>query len=342
MEERWTLLVHEQAPAAPVGGASHDAERWQVRGVPDPTALDEWSDVLATTHLQFDVSSTAHTPEDFSAAVTRRRFGGLALVDCASSPWLGHRRETCGRPHDAGRRLPGAAQGRRGGPRPRPRAGRAAPRRHDHLERLQPVEVEVVEPFHEAHADLPARPGPGGLPALGGDRGPAAAEGQRAGPPARPLPQRARPRAALSSTPRPAPPPPTRRWSSCAPRSSPACPPSREARARRAARRDPPLRALAPAGPGARARVDRAGPRHLGARAARAVRGLRRVGRRPRAPRAPGPLPGGPAGAHRRVRSPRSPSAGASATPPTSRACSSASSGVTPSDCAKRRPPPHA
>lgn len=64
-----------------------------MRGVPDPTALDEWSDVLAATHLQFDVSATPNTPDEFSAAVTRRRFGGLALVDCASSPWLGVRGE---------------------------------------------------------------------------------------------------------------------------------------------------------------------------------------------------------------------------------------------------------
>src|SRR3954469_23634492 len=93
MEERWALLVHEQAPAVQAGDASHDAERWQVRGVPDPTALDEWSDVLAATHLQFDLRSTRNTPEEFSAAVTRRRFGDLALVDCTSSPWLGHRGE---------------------------------------------------------------------------------------------------------------------------------------------------------------------------------------------------------------------------------------------------------
>ena len=72
----------------------HDAERWQVHGVPESSALDEWSNVLATTHLQFDVRSTARTPEDFSAAVTRQRFSGLALVDCASSPWLGHRATT--------------------------------------------------------------------------------------------------------------------------------------------------------------------------------------------------------------------------------------------------------
>jgi AraC-like DNA-binding protein len=91
MEERWALLVHEQAPSVPAGGASRDAERWQVRGVPDPTALHEWSDVLATTHLAFEVRSTERTPGEFSAAVTRRRFGDLSLVDCASSPWLGVR-----------------------------------------------------------------------------------------------------------------------------------------------------------------------------------------------------------------------------------------------------------
>ncbi len=70
---------------------TNGAERWRVTaGVPS-RRLDEWSEVLAATHLAFDVRATPRTPPDFRAAVTRRRFGELSLVDCAAAPFLGHR-----------------------------------------------------------------------------------------------------------------------------------------------------------------------------------------------------------------------------------------------------------
>ena len=53
--------------------------------------LDAWSDILATTHLAFEVHRTHRTPGDFQGAVTRRPIGDLTLVDCAASPFLGHR-----------------------------------------------------------------------------------------------------------------------------------------------------------------------------------------------------------------------------------------------------------
>jgi len=53
--------------------------------------LDAWSDILATTHLAFEVHPTDRTPEEFQGAVTRRPIGDLMLVDCAASPFLGHR-----------------------------------------------------------------------------------------------------------------------------------------------------------------------------------------------------------------------------------------------------------
>jgi AraC family transcriptional regulator, positive regulator of tynA and feaB len=53
--------------------------------------LDEWADILAATHLAFEVHPTHGTPEEFRGAVTRRSIGDLMLVDCAASPFLGHR-----------------------------------------------------------------------------------------------------------------------------------------------------------------------------------------------------------------------------------------------------------
>lgn len=67
-----------------------EPERWRVDAT-NPRGLDTWSDVLAATHLAFDVRSTPRTPDRFQGAVTRRRFGGLTLVDCESAHWVGHR-----------------------------------------------------------------------------------------------------------------------------------------------------------------------------------------------------------------------------------------------------------
>jgi AraC-like DNA-binding protein len=55
------------------------------------TRLRSWAEILATTHLTFDVHPTFRTPERFQGAVTRRAIGDLMLVDCAASPFLGHR-----------------------------------------------------------------------------------------------------------------------------------------------------------------------------------------------------------------------------------------------------------
>jgi AraC family transcriptional activator of tynA and feaB len=65
--------------------------RWRPRGADTATRLRSWSDILATTHLAFDVRPTHRTPKRFQAAVTRRPIGDLILVDCAASPFQGHR-----------------------------------------------------------------------------------------------------------------------------------------------------------------------------------------------------------------------------------------------------------
>ena len=69
----------------------HEAplERWSPRGT-DPTArLRSWSDILATTHLAFDVQPTWRTPPRFQAAVTRRAVGDLLLSTAPPPPsWV--------------------------------------------------------------------------------------------------------------------------------------------------------------------------------------------------------------------------------------------------------------
>jgi AraC-like DNA-binding protein len=70
---------------------TREPERWRVSGASTPRRLESWSEILADTHLAFDVDATAQTPGKFDGAVTRRRFGELVLVDCAASPFRGHR-----------------------------------------------------------------------------------------------------------------------------------------------------------------------------------------------------------------------------------------------------------
>src|ERR1700733_1120791 len=66
-------------------------ERWSPHGSDAAARLRSWSEILAATHLAFEVKPTWRTPPRFQAAVTRRAIGDLVLVDCAASPFLGHR-----------------------------------------------------------------------------------------------------------------------------------------------------------------------------------------------------------------------------------------------------------
>jgi len=81
------------APAntKPVSRIPQPPERWRVQGGDTATRLDSWSEILAATHLAFDVRPTRRTPSRFQGAVTRRAIGDLMLVDCAASPFLGSR-----------------------------------------------------------------------------------------------------------------------------------------------------------------------------------------------------------------------------------------------------------
>ncbi len=71
--------------------AIREPERWRVRGATTAGRLRSWGEILAATHLGFDVHATSRTPGDFRGAVTRRVIGDLVLVDCAASPFMGHR-----------------------------------------------------------------------------------------------------------------------------------------------------------------------------------------------------------------------------------------------------------
>jgi AraC family transcriptional regulator, positive regulator of tynA and feaB len=62
-----------------------------VSGANTSRRLQSWSEILADTHLAFDIHATPRTPRRFDGAVTRRKVGDLVLVDCAASPFVGHR-----------------------------------------------------------------------------------------------------------------------------------------------------------------------------------------------------------------------------------------------------------
>ena len=122
------------------------AERWSI-DARTPRALDDWADVLAATHLAFDVRATPRTPNRFRGAVSRRRFGGLTLVDCESQPWLGHRaRDLMGADSEA---VIGFQTMRKGVERVRENRRAVDLTAGDVVlwDGAVPVDVEVVEPF---------------------------------------------------------------------------------------------------------------------------------------------------------------------------------------------------
>jgi AraC-like DNA-binding protein len=132
--------------------ASGEPERWRVTGGSPTRRLAAWSDILADTHLAFDVRATGRTPADFRAAVTRRRFGEMMLVDCAAAPFLGHRSSAAiGRGEEQRRNESilgfqfvgrGVELVREGGRQLALSAGDVVL-----WDGLQPTEVEIIEPF---------------------------------------------------------------------------------------------------------------------------------------------------------------------------------------------------
>jgi AraC family transcriptional activator of tynA and feaB len=68
-----------------------EAERWSVSGDSVSQRLQSWSEILATTHLAFDISPTDATPTRFAGVVRRHPIDDLMLVDCAASQFRGRR-----------------------------------------------------------------------------------------------------------------------------------------------------------------------------------------------------------------------------------------------------------
>ncbi len=71
--------------------ATRPTETWDTHGLSAASRVDAWHDALAETHLRFDVAVPQPDRATFNAELTRRRFGELALVDCAVDPCSGHR-----------------------------------------------------------------------------------------------------------------------------------------------------------------------------------------------------------------------------------------------------------
>jgi AraC-like DNA-binding protein len=140
------VVIGEQAANAAVAERP-DPERWRLRTALSVRALEEWTDILAETHLLFDVRSTQRTPSTFYGAVTRRRFGDLALVDCASSPFLARSGSATSTQRDAG--VFGLQFVRKGVEQVRERSRELSLTAGDVMlwDGLMPVEIEVIEPF---------------------------------------------------------------------------------------------------------------------------------------------------------------------------------------------------
>ena len=139
------------APAT--AAAPREPERWSVGGGSTARRLDAWSDVLASTHVAFDVYATHRTPRDFRGIVKRRRLGELALVDCASAPFSGHRGPAHVDDSPSGRSAAvlGLQLVCRGVEKVKEGARELAVTAGDIVlwDGQQPTDIEVVEPFYK-------------------------------------------------------------------------------------------------------------------------------------------------------------------------------------------------
>jgi AraC-like DNA-binding protein len=82
-----STLATDVSPTA----RGYTAERWSTCGNDVSSQLASWSDILATTHLTFEITPTHRTPDTFVGGVVRRAIADLMLVDCTAAPFHGHR-----------------------------------------------------------------------------------------------------------------------------------------------------------------------------------------------------------------------------------------------------------
>jgi AraC family transcriptional activator of tynA and feaB len=131
-----------------------EPERWRAGGGAVATRLQSWSEILAETHLAFEVHETDSTPSQFRGAVSRRAIGDLTLVDCAASPFLGHRSRAVMETHGAQTRhenILGFQFVCKGVEVVREQSRELALKAGDVVlwDGLQPTEIEIVESFYK-------------------------------------------------------------------------------------------------------------------------------------------------------------------------------------------------
>jgi AraC family transcriptional activator of tynA and feaB len=78
-------------PTKSLAPATRESQRFIVSAGSEAHRIDAWSEILAGTVVPFDVRPSANTAGGFRGVVELRRFGDLALVDCAFSPCVAHR-----------------------------------------------------------------------------------------------------------------------------------------------------------------------------------------------------------------------------------------------------------
>jgi AraC family transcriptional regulator, positive regulator of tynA and feaB len=132
-------------------GPGDGLQRWRVTGADNRQRLRSWSEILAASHLAFDVHATHRTPEGFRGAVTRQAIGDLMLVDCAASPFLGHRSRAVMSSDARHEDILGFQFVCKGVETVREGARRLAASAGDVViwDGDTPTDVEIVEPFHK-------------------------------------------------------------------------------------------------------------------------------------------------------------------------------------------------
>jgi AraC family transcriptional regulator, positive regulator of tynA and feaB len=79
------------APTKPLEAAPGRSQRFSVSAGTLAHRIDAWSEILAGTVVAFDVRPADNAGEGFRGVVEQRRFGDLALIDCAFSPCVARR-----------------------------------------------------------------------------------------------------------------------------------------------------------------------------------------------------------------------------------------------------------
>lgn len=66
-------------------------EHWDIEALPVEDRFDAWREVLAETHVPWDLGTSRAASPGYRAWVKRRRVAGLRLVDCGCDPCAGTR-----------------------------------------------------------------------------------------------------------------------------------------------------------------------------------------------------------------------------------------------------------